>query len=57
MEFKRETIENRVAEREEDVDRLLPTEQGKPLAEAKGKAHERDQMSKPSLRHRPPRMS
>ena len=56
MEFKRETTEDRVSEREEDVDRWLTIEPGERLVGPKDDAHEREQISRPLRRHRPPRI-
>src|SRR5580765_8303564 len=56
MEFKRETTEDRVSEREEDVDRWLTIKPGERLVGPKDDAHEREQISRPLSRHRPPRI-
>ena len=51
----REATEDRVVEREEDIDSWLIIDRGEPLADSKAEAHETDQIGRPLRRHRPPR--
>src|SRR5258705_8841330 len=54
MEFKRETTEDRVSEREEDVDRWLTIEPDESRARSNGEGHQRGQIVIPLRRHRAP---